>query len=79
MDLIGCDLSAQMLKRLQEKYPAARIAQADASRLRYRASRTAVNGSVSYQWRNGVQVFCDVFNIFIEPLSHGIDQRIFAS
>jgi TonB-dependent receptor len=40
---------------------------ADASRLRYRAERTAVNGSVSYQWRNGLQVFCDVFNIFNEP------------
>lgn len=32
-DLIGCDISAKMLGRLQEKYPAARIAQADASRL----------------------------------------------
>lgn len=33
VDLIGCDLSAQMLRRFQEKYPAARIAQADASLL----------------------------------------------
>lgn len=32
-DLIGCDLSANMLRRLQEKRRAARIAQADASRL----------------------------------------------
>ena len=33
LDLIGCDISTNMLKRLQKKYPAARIAQADASRL----------------------------------------------
>jgi len=39
VDLIGCDLSAQMLKRLQEKYPAARIAQADASQLPFPAHR----------------------------------------
>jgi ubiquinone/menaquinone biosynthesis C-methylase UbiE len=32
-DLIGCDLSTNMLRLLQEKLPAARIAQADASRL----------------------------------------------
>jgi ubiquinone/menaquinone biosynthesis C-methylase UbiE len=33
VDLIGCDLSAKMLQRLQEKFPAARIVQADASLL----------------------------------------------
>lgn len=33
VDLIGCDLSANMLKRLQGKSPAARIVQADASQL----------------------------------------------
>lgn len=33
VDLIGCDLSAKMLRRLQEKSPAARIAQADAALL----------------------------------------------
>lgn len=33
LDLIGCDLSEKMLRRLQEKFPAARVAQADASRL----------------------------------------------
>ena len=33
IDLIGCDLSAKMLKRLQEKFPSARIARADASTL----------------------------------------------
>ena len=33
LDLIGCDLSAKMLMRLQEKYPSARIAQADATYL----------------------------------------------
>ncbi len=32
-DLVGCDLSAAMLGRLQEKQPAARILQADATRL----------------------------------------------
>jgi len=29
-DLIGCDLSAKMLRRQQEKYPAARLVQSDA-------------------------------------------------
>lgn len=33
VDLIGCDLSAQMLTRFQEKYPSPRIVRADASRL----------------------------------------------
>ena len=33
LDLIGCDLSEKMLRRLQEKLPSARIAQADASQL----------------------------------------------
>ncbi len=32
-DLVGCDLSLPMLRRLQEKLPMARILQADASRL----------------------------------------------
>jgi ubiquinone/menaquinone biosynthesis C-methylase UbiE len=33
VDLIGCDLSSPMLRRFQEKYPSARIAQVDASLL----------------------------------------------
>ena len=33
LDVIGCDLSSKMLMRLREKYPAARIAQADATQL----------------------------------------------
>src|SRR5215510_15678751 len=33
LDLIGCDISSKMLRRLQDKFPAARIAQADASLL----------------------------------------------
>jgi ubiquinone/menaquinone biosynthesis C-methylase UbiE len=33
LDLIGCDLSSSMLRRLREKFPPARIAQADATRL----------------------------------------------
>lgn len=33
VDLIGCDLSKEMLMRLQEKLPSARIAQSDAARL----------------------------------------------
>jgi len=31
LDLFGCDLSSKMLRRLHEKFPAARIAQADAT------------------------------------------------
>jgi ubiquinone/menaquinone biosynthesis C-methylase UbiE len=38
VDLIGCDLSARMLRRLQEKLPSARIAQADASLLPFQSS-----------------------------------------
>jgi ubiquinone/menaquinone biosynthesis C-methylase UbiE len=37
-DLVGCDLSAPMLKRLQEKHPAMRILQADATRLPFPSS-----------------------------------------
>ena len=33
VDLIGCDISSNMLRRLQGKYPTARITQADASQL----------------------------------------------
>lgn len=33
VDLIGCDLSSQMLRRFQEKFPSARIARADAALL----------------------------------------------
>lgn len=33
IDLTGCDISSKMLQRLQEKFPSARIAQADASLL----------------------------------------------
>ena len=31
LDLVGCDISSKMLMRLQEKFPSARIAQADAT------------------------------------------------
>ena len=33
LDLTGCDISSKMLRRLQEKFPSARIAQADATYL----------------------------------------------
>ena len=33
LDLIGCDISSKMLTRLREKFPSARIAQADAASL----------------------------------------------
>lgn len=32
-DVVGCDLSSQMLKRFQKKYPSPRLVQADASHL----------------------------------------------
>jgi ubiquinone/menaquinone biosynthesis C-methylase UbiE len=35
----GCDLSIEMMRRLREKYPAARIVQSDASRLPYVSNR----------------------------------------
>jgi ubiquinone/menaquinone biosynthesis C-methylase UbiE len=37
-DVVGCDLSSEMMRRLQEKFPSARIAQADASRLPFPAA-----------------------------------------
>ena len=39
LDLIGCDLSSSMLRRLREKFPPARIAQADATRLPFPEAR----------------------------------------
>ena len=38
VDLIGCDLSSQMLRRLQEKLPSARLARVDASSLPFPAA-----------------------------------------
>jgi SAM-dependent methyltransferase len=38
LDLIGCDLSSKMLMRLREKFPSARIAQADAASLPFPSS-----------------------------------------
>ncbi len=38
VDLIGCDLSSQMLTRFQQKFPSARITQADASQLPFPTS-----------------------------------------
>jgi len=38
-DLIGCDLSAKMLARQREKYPAARLVQSDAAFLPFPANR----------------------------------------
>ena len=38
-DLFGCDLSSKMLARLQAKWPAARLAQADATTLPYAAAQ----------------------------------------
>lgn len=38
-DLIGCDLSSKMLRRLQEKYPPARLVQTDATRLPFAYAR----------------------------------------
>ncbi|MSU49722.1 MAG: TonB-dependent receptor [Opitutus sp.] len=39
----------------------------DPSQRRYQAPRTQTNLSVSYQFRSGVQVFADLFNVFNEP------------
>jgi ubiquinone/menaquinone biosynthesis C-methylase UbiE len=42
VDLIGCDLSSEMSRRFQEKFPAARIARADATLLPFPANQFAV-------------------------------------
>jgi len=39
VDLIGCDLSSQMLMRFQQKFPSARLARADASVLPFPAAQ----------------------------------------
>jgi ubiquinone/menaquinone biosynthesis C-methylase UbiE len=62
VDLIGCDLSAQMLKRLQDKYSTVRIVQADASQLPFSAHRFDVVLTVHVlhlipPWREALQEF----------------------
>ena len=39
LDLVGCDISAKMMRRQKEKLPSARLAQADASRLPFPAAQ----------------------------------------
>jgi ubiquinone/menaquinone biosynthesis C-methylase UbiE len=62
LDLIGCDLSAKMLLRLQEKFPSARIAQVDASLLPFPASQFDVVLTVHvihliHPWRKALSDF----------------------
>jgi len=62
LDLTGCDLSAKMLLRLREKFPAARIAQADASLLPFPASHFDVVLTVHvmhliHPWREALSEF----------------------
>lgn len=61
-DLIGCDISSNMLRRLQEKLPSARIAQADASRLPFPTSHFDVVLTVHVlhlipPWREALREF----------------------
>ena len=62
LDWIGCDLSSKMLMRLQEKFPAARIAQADASRLPFPSAYfdTVLTAHVLHlvpPWREAIREF----------------------
>ena len=61
-DLIGCDISTKMLRLLQEKLPAARVAQADASQLPFPAARFDVVLTVHVlhlipPWREALREF----------------------
>jgi len=62
VDLIGCDLSSQMLRRFQEKFPAARIARADASLLPFQTAQFDVVLTVHVMhlipaWREALREF----------------------
>jgi len=62
LDLIGCDLSAKMLMRLQEKRPSARIVQADAFLLPFPVSHFDVVLTVHvmhliHPWREALREF----------------------
>src|SRR5574341_315074 len=62
VDLIGCDISAKMLRRLQEKLPLARISQADAAHLPFRTGQFKVVLTVHvlhliHPWREALREF----------------------
>jgi ubiquinone/menaquinone biosynthesis C-methylase UbiE len=62
VDLIGCDLSSSMLRRLQNKFPAAPIARADASRLPFPTASFEVVMTVHVlhlvpSWREALREF----------------------
>src|SRR5262245_36888607 len=62
VDLIGCDLSGKMLRRLQEKLPPARIVQSDASHLPFRTAHFDVVLTVHVlhlipPWREALREF----------------------
>lgn len=62
LDLIGCDISSKMLSRLLEKFPSARISQADASRLpfpttHFDAVLTVHVLHLIYPWREALREF----------------------
>jgi ubiquinone/menaquinone biosynthesis C-methylase UbiE len=62
VDLIGCDLSSPMLTRFREKYPAARIARADASHLPFPAAQFDIVLTVHVMhlippWREALREF----------------------
>ena len=62
VDLIGCDLSSPMLRRFQEKFPSARIAQADASQLPFPTAQFDVVLTVHVMhlipsWREALREF----------------------
>jgi ubiquinone/menaquinone biosynthesis C-methylase UbiE len=62
VNLIGCDLSTKMLMRLQEKFPAARLVQADASRLPFPSAHFDVVLTVHVMhlippWREALREF----------------------
>src|SRR5690242_11572909 len=62
IDWVGCDLSLPMMKRLQEKYPSPRIAQADATLLPFPTERFDVVLTVHVMhlipaWRKALREF----------------------
>lgn len=89
LDLIGCDLSSKMLLRLREKFPTARLAQADASELPFHdaafdAVLTAHVLHLIPTWREALREFRRVLvprGIFLnlrtwEPVGNSIRQLL---
>lgn len=89
VDLVGCDLSSQMLKRFQEKFPAAPVVRADASILPFSTAQFEVVLTVHVMhlipsWRETLREFQRVLvggGVYLNvstwaPVGNSVSQRI---